>query len=179
MTPVSPDEHRGPRRVYANDAISIEWEPSLCIHTGNCTRGLGEVFDAHARPWVDVGGADPDRIAATVLTCPTGALHFRRLDNGPQEQQAGATTTLELFPNGPLVVRGHVRIVDPDGHLIRDDTRLALCRCGASENKPFCDGSHRGIDVHTVRDAPGGVRDARATPGGPAIETGGSSEPSA
>jgi CDGSH-type Zn-finger protein/uncharacterized Fe-S cluster protein YjdI len=177
MTPWSPGEQRGPRRVYANDAIAIEWEPSLCIHTGNCTRGLGEVFDSHARPWVHVDAADPDRIAATVLTCPTGALHFRRLDDGPQEPRAGVATTLELFLNGPLVVRGHVRIVDRDGHLIREDTRLALCRCGASENKPFCDGSHRRIDFHTAPDASGAVRDVRASPGAPAIETGGSPEP--
>jgi CDGSH-type Zn-finger protein/uncharacterized Fe-S cluster protein YjdI len=176
MIPLSPGERRGPRRVYANDAIAIDWEPSLCIHTGNCTHGLGEVFDAQARPWVDVNAADPDRIAATVLTCPTGALHYRRLDDGPPELPA-TTTTVELRPNGPLVIRGRVRIVDSDGHLIREDSRLALCRCGASENKPFCDGSHRRIGVQAGPGAPGGVRDDRTRPGDTAIETGGSPEP--
>jgi CDGSH-type Zn-finger protein len=48
-----------------------------------------------------------------------------------------------------LFVRGHVRIVDPDGRLIGEDTRVALCRCGASGNKPFCDGSHRRIGFRT------------------------------
>ena len=76
----SPLEQRGPRRVYANDAIEVHWEPRFCIHTGNCVRRLGRAFDPSARPWVDVGGADPDAIAETILTCPTGALHFRRLD---------------------------------------------------------------------------------------------------
>jgi len=147
----SPEEERGPRRVYANDAIEVQWEPKLCIHTQNCVRGLGQVFDSQARPWVNVDAADPAAIAATVLTCPTGALHFRRLDGGAQEE-AQDETTVEPRPDGPLFVRGRVRIVDADGQLIREDTRLALCRCGGSENKPFCDGSHRRIGFRTGAD---------------------------
>ena len=139
----SPEAERGPRRVYANDAIEVHWEPKLCIHARSCVRGLPGVFDPDRRPWVDVDAADADAIAATVLTCPTGALHFRRLDGGPQEEPQ--ETTVEVLPNGPLVVRGEVRIEDVDGRLICEDTRVALCRCGGSENKPFCDGTHRRI----------------------------------
>jgi CDGSH-type Zn-finger protein/uncharacterized Fe-S cluster protein YjdI len=135
---------RGPARTYASDSIEVSWEPRLCIHMQNCIRGLGEVFDPEARPWVRVDGADAERIAETVLTCPTGALHFRRFDGGPQEA-APAETTIEPRRNGPLFVRGNLRIVDEDGTVVREDTRLALCRCGASRNKPFCDGSHREI----------------------------------
>lgn len=148
-TPPSPREQRGPSRVYANDAIEVQWEPRLCIHTGNCWRHLGEVFNADARPWINVDAADPERIAQIIATCPTGALHFRRLDGGPQEEPE-EPTTVNPRPNGPLFVRGRVRIVDADGNLIREDTRLALCRCGASGNKPFCDGTHRAIGFQTA-----------------------------
>jgi CDGSH-type Zn-finger protein/uncharacterized Fe-S cluster protein YjdI len=144
-----PEEERGPRRVYRNDVIEVHWEPRLCIHTRSCVRRLGKVFNASARPWIDVDAADPDAIAETVLTCPTGALHFQRLDGGKQEE-AAEETTVEPRPNGPLFVRGRLKIVDADGGLIREDTRLALCRCGASENKPFCDGSHRRIGFTTA-----------------------------
>jgi uncharacterized Fe-S cluster protein YjdI len=147
-TTPSPREQRGPSRVYANDAIEVQWEPRLCIHTGKCWRRLGEVFDPEARPWVKVDAADADRIAETILTCPTGALHFRRLDGGPQEDPE-EPTTIDPRPNGPLFLRGRVRIVDPDGNLIREDTRVALCRCGGSGNKPFCDGTHRTIGFET------------------------------
>ncbi len=147
-TTASPEQQRGPRRVYANDAIEVDWEPRLCIHTGNCYRGLADVFKPNERPWIDVDAADPEATSATILTCPTGALHFRRLDGGRQEEPE-AETTVEPRPDGPLFVRGRVRIVDADGRLIREDTRLALCRCGASENKPFCDGSHRRIGFTT------------------------------
>jgi uncharacterized Fe-S cluster protein YjdI len=140
---------RGPSQTYANDAIEVQWEPRLCIHVQNCVRGLGEVFDAEARPWIRVDAADADRIAGTVMTCPTGALHFRRLDGGPQEEAAQAGTTIEPRTNGPLFLRGRIRIVDDTGVTVREDTRVALCRCGASRNKPFCDGSHRRIGFTT------------------------------
>ena len=139
---------RGPARTYANEAIEVQWEPRLCIHTQNCVRGLGEVFDPEARPWVCVDQADAERIAEAVVTCPTGALHFRRLDGGPQEEPP-VETTVEPRPNGPLFARGRLRIVDANGATLREDTRVALCRCGASSNKPFCDGSHRRIGFTT------------------------------
>jgi uncharacterized Fe-S cluster protein YjdI/CDGSH-type Zn-finger protein len=149
----TPEQERGPTRAYAGDAIEVQWEPRLCIHVRNCVRGLPQVFDPEARPWVVVDAADADAVAATIETCPTGALRYRRLDGGPQEQLQ-EETTVEPRPNGPLFVRGLVRIVDQDGRLVREDTRLALCRCGASENKPFCDGSHRRIGFTTASTVP-------------------------
>lgn len=133
---------RGAARVYQDDRIQVLWEPKLCIHVQNCVRGLAEVFDAESRPWIHVEAADADRIAKTVATCPTGALHFHRLDGGPQEEGADKTL-VEPRPNGPLFLRGRIRVEDADGNLIREDTRVALCRCGGSANKPFCDGTHR------------------------------------
>lgn len=148
MSEPSPQKERGPKRIYRNDAIEVHWEPRFCIHTQKCVRDLGRVFDPTARPWIDVDAAGPDQIAQAVLGCPTGALHFRRTDGGAQEVPP-AETTVEPLPNGPLLVRGRLRIVDADGHLIREDTRLAFCRCGASANKPFCDGSHRRVGFTT------------------------------
>ena len=148
MTP-TPEQERGPSRTYAGDAIEVLWEPRLCTHVRNCVGRLPQVFDPEARPWVVVDAADADAVAAAIESCPTGALHYRRVDGGREEQQP-AETTVEPHPNGPLFVRGAVRIVDPDGHLIRGVTRVALCRCGASENKPFCDGSHLRIGFTTA-----------------------------
>ena len=84
------------------------------------------------------------------MTCPTGALHFERLDDGPQEP-GPEETTISARLNGPLFVRGKVRILGPGSRLIREDTRVALCRCGHSENKPFCDGSHRRVGFRTTK----------------------------
>ena len=141
------DEERqrpGVERVYRTAQLEVLWEPKLCIHAGNCFRGLPNVFRPQTRPWVKLEAATPDQIAEVVMRCPTGALHFERLDDGPAERPE-AETTINVRPNGPLYVRGHVRIIGPGGHLIREDTRVALCRCGHSENKPFCDGTHQKV----------------------------------
>jgi uncharacterized Fe-S cluster protein YjdI len=129
---------------YRNDRIAVSWEPAYCIHVANCLRGNPQVFDAARRPWIDVDRASADEIAEVVMRCPTGALHFERLDGGPQEPVPDETS-VETRPNGPLFVRGKVRIQEPSGRVLREDTRVALCRCGGSENKPFCDGTHRRI----------------------------------
>lgn len=169
---------RDPRRTYATDAIEVRWEPRLCIHTGNCVRGLPQVFDPERRPWVAVDAADAGEIARTIETCPTGALRYRRLDGGRQERP-DEPITIEQRPNGPLFVRGLVRVVDADGGTVREDVRLALCRCGASENKPFCDGSHRRVGFTTAQRAAGGDRDRRSEPQGPSSEAAGALDPGA
>ena len=50
---------------------------------------------------------------------------------------------LRASENGPLLLRGDVRIFDSDGRLLYEGERAALCRCGGSSNKPFCDGTHK------------------------------------
>jgi CDGSH-type Zn-finger protein/uncharacterized Fe-S cluster protein YjdI len=135
-------ERKGVEREYTNDAIAVQWEPRLCIHTRACIAAMPDVFLPDERPWVRLEGADADRVADAVRKCPTGALHFRRLDGGPQEEPEEELRVVPR-PNGPLFLRGRIRIEDADGELIREDTRVALCRCGGSQNKPFCDGTHR------------------------------------
>jgi CDGSH-type Zn-finger protein len=54
-----------------------------------------------------------------------------------------ADVHIRLRHNGPLVLQGPARVVDGDGVLIRSAESMALCRCGASKELPFCDGSHR------------------------------------
>jgi uncharacterized Fe-S cluster protein YjdI/CDGSH-type Zn-finger protein len=135
-------------RVYRNDQIEVLWEPSLCIHVGACFTGLPQAFDPRRRPWVDVNGATPDEISEVVQRCPTGALHYRRRDGGPQET-AGDVVTVQPRTNGPLFVRGPIQVIDIQGNVAREDTRLALCRCGQSGNKPYCDGTHREIGFRT------------------------------
>ncbi len=144
MAEIEERKRPGVAREYANDRIAVSWEPQYCIHTANCLLGLPQVFDVGRRPWVSIDAASADEIARVVMTCPTGALHFRRLHGGEQER-APEVTSVQPRTNGPLFVRGNVKIVDAQENVIREDTRVALCRCGQSSNKPFCDGTHRAI----------------------------------
>ena len=136
-------------RVYANDRIEVTWEPAFCIHVAECLRGLPAVFDNQRRPWIIFANGSPDEIGQVIQRSPTGALHFHRRDDGlqgPVREQ----TTIQERPNGPLFVRGNVAIFSQDHTLIRQDIRAALCRCGASANKPFCGGSHRKVGFRST-----------------------------
>jgi uncharacterized Fe-S cluster protein YjdI/CDGSH-type Zn-finger protein len=129
-------------RHYADDKIDISYDARRCTHAAECLRGLPAVFDTARRPWILPTGASPDAIAAVIARCPSGALHFTRHDGGEAET-APEHTKIVPVPRGPLLVHGRVQLRSADGRLIVEDTRLALCRCGQSRNKPFCDNSHR------------------------------------
>lgn len=137
-----PRKHPQVAREYTDERITVYWTPELCIHTANCLNAEPEVFDSMRRPWVVLDGADADAVAAAVMTCPTGALRFVRNDGGPQEP-APEETTVQPRPGGPLFVRGRLRVIDARGNVTYTATRMALCRCGGSSNKPYCDGTHR------------------------------------
>ena len=128
-------------RTYEKDDLTVFWDSTRCIHTGICLRSLHSVFNLKSRPWVDLDGADAEQVIATVDKCPTGALRYSRAG---EAEPAVTPTAMIPVQDGPLLVRGDLRVLDPEtGDVIAEETRLALCRCGKSENQPFCDNSHR------------------------------------
>ncbi|WP_394742793.1 (4Fe-4S)-binding protein [Natronococcus roseus] len=127
--------------TYSGDRIEVRYDINRCIHARECVRGLPEVFDPDKRPWIEPDNADVDDLEDVIVECPTGALQFDRTDGGPEER-VPETNVVTVWPDGPLYLRGDIEIVTPDETTVLEDTRVALCRCGASENKPFCDGSH-------------------------------------
>jgi uncharacterized Fe-S cluster protein YjdI len=131
----------GPTRVYENDEIRVFWDATRCLHVGKCLQALPEVFDSLRRPWIEIDAAAPDAVAKTVLICPTGALRYESKGGLPAESPP-TETEVEVRPNGPLYVRGAVRVIQR-GEVVTEEYRVALCRCGGSRNKPFCDNSHR------------------------------------
>ena len=54
--------------------------------------------------------------------------------------------SIKVLHNGPLMVDGQFKLIDKDGKESIQSGKIALCRCGHSHNKPFCDGSH--LKVH-------------------------------
>lgn len=130
-------------KTYESRTIAVRFEPRRCTHAAQCVFGLPDVFDPERKPWIEPERAEADSIARVVARCPTGALHFERLDGGAAETP-DAESTVRATRNGPLYVRGAIEIQMPDGSVVRD-TRVALCRCGGTQNPPFCDNSHRAI----------------------------------
>jgi CDGSH-type Zn-finger protein/uncharacterized Fe-S cluster protein YjdI len=117
----------------------VTYDAKRCTHAALCVHGLPAVFDPDAKPWVNPDGADAAALAAAVERCPSGALTIERPDGGMASTPANNTATLTV--NGPTYLHGDIAVVSSDGGA-RTETRVALCRCGASQNKPYCDGSH-------------------------------------
>ncbi len=141
-------------RKYTGEHIDVTYDAQRCIHVAECIRRLPTVFDKSKRPWVQTDQAQAEQVAATILACPSGALHYQRKDDSTKDDSAKdgraaepipAHNTIRLVKNGPLYVRGDFSIVNSAGEFVLKETRAALCRCGASANKPFCDNAHRTI----------------------------------
>lgn len=128
------------------------------------------MFDPARRPWVELDRADVDTIVAAVQACPTGALRYERTDGG-QDEVTQAPTTIVPFPNGPLFVRGEVEVRDRHGEMFVASPRMALCRCGHSQNQPFCDLAHRDSDFRDHAKASASKRDGATGPNDITTET--------
>lgn len=135
---------------YTNDEVTVVWKPKVCIHSTICWKGLLSVFNPKERPWIKMDGASTEQIIEQVRKCPSGALSYylnaeTPAADDPEKVVAESATMMkvEVTPNGPYIIKSECLIVHSDG---REETRsgsVALCRCGQSANKPYCDGHHR------------------------------------
>lgn len=126
-------------KEYRGRDIVVRYDAKRCIHAAECAGGLPQVFDPSAHPWVKPEAAPAQAIAEVVSRCPTGALHAE-WQGGPAK--VASANRAVLCANGPIYLRGEIEIANAGGTVTIRDERVALCRCGSSENKPFCDGSH-------------------------------------
>jgi CDGSH-type Zn-finger protein/uncharacterized Fe-S cluster protein YjdI len=158
----------------------VTYDAKRCIHAAECVHGLPAVFDSKAKPWINPDGAGAATLAAVVERCPSGALHVERPAGAAAP--VPATNTATLTARGPTHLRGDLALMAADGSVAHADTRMALCRCGGSRNKPFCDGSHEKLgfaddgalqagEAPATR-ATGGRLEIRARPNGPLMLTG-------
>lgn len=142
---------------YTNGEVTVIWKPKLCIHSAICYNGLPEVFDPDRRPWIAPESSTTEAIIAQVSECPSEALTYYINDGEEQAdgnaafevseppEEKEAAISVEILPNGPLLVRGLFNMKDAQGNEVTKGPVTALCRCGATRNKPFCDGAHARI----------------------------------
>jgi CDGSH-type Zn-finger protein len=135
---------RAPRaeraRSFGADTIVMTDDESLCEHAGFCGNRVTNVWKMIRR------SNDPevrDRLITMVSNCPSGRLAVADADGDPIEP--GFEPSIATVPDGPLWVRGGIPVTGPDGFTYEIRNRVTLCRCGQSQNKPFCDGTHADI----------------------------------
>jgi uncharacterized Fe-S cluster protein YjdI/CDGSH-type Zn-finger protein len=128
--------------IFDGEKSEVAWDERLCIHIGECGQAKGDLFVGGRQPW-----CQPDLVASAqeidevIKRCPTGAITYRCKSKSSQER-AESQNTVQVSPNGPLYVRGDLDIDGAQENMPGVRYRTALCRCGQSNNKPFCDNSH-------------------------------------
>jgi len=66
--------------VQKSDKVVVRYNPAICIHAGECVRGLPSVFSLSRKPWIDVNAASAAAIIEQVKRCPSGALSYELLE---------------------------------------------------------------------------------------------------
>lgn len=125
-------------KEYSNDEITVFWNAEICMHSANCVRGLPEVFNTNASPWINVNGANAKTIKHAIDKCPSGALSYKK-----EGEEDIDSVKIEATENGPYAITGDFGLINSDGSEVSHKQKVYLCRCGGSGNKPFCDGSHK------------------------------------
>jgi CDGSH-type Zn-finger protein/uncharacterized Fe-S cluster protein YjdI len=134
---------------YRGEKIVVRFDGAKCIHSRNCVLGRPEVFQANAPgEWIKPDNASTEEVVGTALACPSGAITYERIDGGAQEA-APPVNVARVREDGPLAIHADMRIGSTVAHL-----RATLCRCGASKNKPYCDGSHTAAGFHSTGEPP-------------------------
>jgi uncharacterized Fe-S cluster protein YjdI len=131
----------GRKKEYSNGEVTVVWQPKVCMHSGICFRGLPSVFQPKVRPWIIIEAASTEDIVNQVKACPSGALSYYMNAEGDKTAET-LETKVEVLNNGPLLVYGTLKVTHKDGREEIKNKTTAFCRCGASNNKPYCDGTH-------------------------------------
>lgn len=138
------------RDTYSGEQVTIFDNRGLCQHSGFCSDRLSPVFRVKQEPFVAPSGGRMDEIIRAVRDCPSGALGYA-LDGVEQRDSTDWHDTrepgIEVSKDGPYRVVGRIPLMEADGSaVVRNEgaslEHCALCRCGHSQNKPFCSGMH-------------------------------------
>ena len=129
-------------KEYKNGNFTVTFNPDKCIHSEHCWRELNSVFNPNERPWIQPEGADQQRVIDQVNRCPSGALAYK-IEGEDKDTAEAQPLNIKISANGPILVKGPLEIQQADGTTLTEEGMCALCRCGASSNKPYCDGSHQ------------------------------------
>jgi len=157
-----------PRTVDGVDYIegrdlTLIYEGKKCIHSRFCVTLGPKVFIANVKgPWINPDAMSKEALTEIAHLCVSGAIRYKRKDGQPDEAPP-PVNLVSVREGGPYAIRADIRL---DGAPAVSH-RLTLCRCGASKNKPFCDGSHHEVNFAASGEPPTGKADMLPVRNGP------------
>lgn len=126
-------------KVLGGSGITVRDDRSICVHAGFCGNRATNI-------WKQVADTDDSLVRLAVINevekCPSGAITYR-FDGDDADNEADYPTEISVISDGPLWATGGMAVTTSDGTELEARARVTLCRCGASANKPLCDGSHK------------------------------------
>ena len=136
------------------EKLELMFEAKRCIHARFCVTCAPKVFLANVQgPWIYPDAMEVERVVEIAHACPSGAIRYQRLD-GVHDEAPPPVNLIGVREAGPYAFRGQLQIDgEPCGF------RATLCRCGASKNKPFCDGSHHEVEFKATGEPETGKTD--------------------
>jgi CDGSH-type Zn-finger protein/truncated hemoglobin YjbI len=143
-----PERVRDRRDTYPGQQVTLFDNRGLCAHSGFCTDRLASVFHLGHEPFVTPSGDRMDEIIRAVKACPSGALSFSLGTRETREQvDQDREAMIEVSKDGPYRIIGAIPLTDGNGQPMPRNQgasleHYSLCRCGHSQNKPFCSGRH-------------------------------------
>jgi CDGSH-type Zn-finger protein len=129
--------------TFEGKGITIHYNDGVCAHAGFCTDYSPAVFNDKNESWIVPDADDPEKTATTIRMCPSGALSYTK--DGVLCKDLDREPAVTVSKNGPYYVVGGIEFKDPTGSKPESKEHYTLCRCGASKNMPFCDGSHSDV----------------------------------
>ena len=135
------------RKSYVGKKITIHDNRKICSHAAECVNNLPSVFKLNARPWINPDGDEVEQIINTIRKCPSGALSYS-IDGVEYRDQNERKPMVTVSKNGPYLITGGIDLIGDNIQYVEGSSKehYTLCRCGTSNNKPFCDGMHRVIN---------------------------------
>jgi CDGSH-type Zn-finger protein/ferredoxin len=135
-----PDRVADHRDTYTREELTVFDNRGICQHAGFCSDALPEVFRTRAEPFIDLTAGEKHAIVEAVQRCPSGALSYAI--DGVEHRDQPREPSISVSKDGPYRITGGILLADEARAEGASAEHYALCRCGGSKNKPFCDGTH-------------------------------------
>ena len=142
----NPPQSADRRKDYLGKKITVHDNRRICSHSAECLRNLESVFRLGERPWINPDNATVESVVRAVEKCPSGALSYS-IEGVEHRDQVDRKPVVIVDKNGPYRVEGGIELAGIENWAVgASKEHYTLCRCGASNNKPFCDGTHLSIE---------------------------------